>query len=243
MSFSDETSTDPIASRIRAEMERRDWSQRNLADRALLGEATVFRLLKGQYSRKTLRKVEAALGLELLDSSGGIARLASNIEIAEAEYGGYLRSLYDHYEAEYFLFRPSYAVPGHIYFYPFDIEWSSSPAGLKFFDRNPGFEQSGMVSVASGTPFIHFPTQDQGSSRLITAHHMPPNLEIIRGVILSLGYQDSYDLRPVAAPIILQKMNDELKKLAPDIGTIDQDDSRVGHVKIELSRVFLPQFL
>ena len=47
------------------ELDRRAWSQRRLADKALLGEATVFRLLKGDYSNKTLRKVEKALGLEL----------------------------------------------------------------------------------------------------------------------------------------------------------------------------------
>ena len=243
MSFSNDISTDPIAERIRAEMERRDWSQRNLADRALLGEATVFRLLKGKYSRKTLRKVEAALGLELLDSLGGLAHLPSDVELADAEYGGYLRSLYDHYEAEYFLFRPSYVNPGQICFYPFDIEWSDGPSGLKFFDRNPGFEQSGMVSVASGTPFIHFPTQDQGSSRLITAHHMPPNLNIIRGVILSLGYQENRDLRPVSAPVILQKINEELQELLSDIGMIDRDDPRIRHIAGELTQSFAPQFL
>ena len=243
MSFSDDTSVDPIAERIRAEMERRDWSQRNLADRALLGEATVFRLLKGKYSRKTLRKVEQALGLELLNSLGGTVHLSPEVELADTKYGGYLRSLYDHYEAEYFLFRPSYANPGQIYFYPFDIEWSDEPGGLKFYDRNPGFEQSGMVSVASGTPFIHFPTQDQGSSRLITAHHMPPNLNMIRGMILSLGYQKNYDLRPVSSPIILQKMSDELKLLQPDIGTININDPRIAHIRQELERVFEPQFL
>ena len=224
-------------------MERRDWSQRNLADRALLGEATVFRLLKGKYSRKTLRKVEGALGLELLDKLGGTVGRSSGVELADAKYGGYLRSLYDHYEAEYFLFRPSYANPGQIFFYRFDIEWSSEPAGLKFIDRNPGFEQSGMVSVAAGTPFIHFPTQDQGSSRLITAHHMPPNLETIRGVILSLGYQDHKNLRPVAAPIILQKINEDLMALQPLIGSLAIDDPRVSDIAGLMGKLLDEQFL
>ncbi len=224
-------------------MERRDWSQRNLADRALLGEATVFRLLKGQYSRKTLRKVETALGIDLIDQAGGSDHRPAEMELADAPYGSYPRSLYDHYEAEYFLFRPSYLNPGKIFFYPFDIEWSDRPSGLMFFDRNPGFEQSGMVSVAVGTRFIHFSTQDQGSARLITAHHMPPNLDIIRGLILSLGYQGQSDLRPVASPVILQKIDGKLADLKDHAGVIDRDDPRIAHIGAELSHLFEPQFL
>lgn len=224
-------------------MERRDWSQRNLADRALLGEATVFRLLKGQYSRKTLRKVEVALGLDLIGQLSGSGVFSREVELADGLYGSYPRSLYDHYEAEYLLFRPSYISPGKIYFYPFGIEWSNKPAGLKFFDRNPGFEQSGMVSVAVGTRFIHFCTQDQGSARLITAHHMPPNFDIIRGLILSLGYRGDSDLRPVASPVILQKMNDELEEMKADQGVTDRKDPRLAHIADELSRLFEPQFM
>jgi len=224
-------------------MERRDWSQRNLADRALLGEATVFRLLKGQYSRKTLRKVDAALGLNLIGQLSGAAPFPAEVELADAPYGSYPRSLYEHYEAAYLLFRPSYISPGKIYFYRFDIEWSDQPAGLKFFDRNPGFEQSGMVSVAVGTRFIHFSTHDQGSARLITAHHMPPNLDVIRGLILSLGYRGDSDLRPVASPVILQKMNDELAQLDVKKGVLARDDPKLAHIADELSRLFEPQFM
>lgn len=55
-----------LADHIRAEMGRRDWTQRDLADRAKVPLRTLGDLLKGGHTRlpNSVPKVEAALGWE-----------------------------------------------------------------------------------------------------------------------------------------------------------------------------------
>ena len=54
--------TDLIVARIRDEIARKGWSQTKLAEKALLGDATIFRFFRGDYTIKTLRRIEQALG-------------------------------------------------------------------------------------------------------------------------------------------------------------------------------------
>ena len=42
--------TDPIVARIRDEIARKGWSQTRLAEKALLGDATIFRFFRGDYT-------------------------------------------------------------------------------------------------------------------------------------------------------------------------------------------------
>ena len=97
--------SDDALERVRVDLDRRGWSQRDLADKALVGESTIFRLLKGEYSTKTLRKVERALGIDPTDATALAATFA------RIEYGGYSRELYAYYEQDYVCVRQSFAEP------------------------------------------------------------------------------------------------------------------------------------
>lgn len=220
---------DPAIARVRDALERRGWSQRTLADRTLLGESTVFRLLKGQYTPKTLRKVERAL--DLLDETGPAGGHAP-VTIADVCYGGYVRELYRHYEGRYVCLRPSFADPeAMLSAYPLTIAWSDAERGLTFSDGNPGYEQTGMVTVPTGTQFLHFVTLDNGSARLITAYHMPPGDAMIRGVVLTFANPRGRELYPAVAPILMVCQGDHVRDQAPDlsdlVGLIARSDARL----------------
>lgn len=183
--------------RIRDDMDRLGWSQRDLADKALVGESTIFRLLKGEYSTKTLRKVERALGIDPTDATALAATFA------RIEYGGYSRELYSYYEQDYVCVRQSFADVERIMVYPLSIAWDEDTGALVFRDQNPGYEQSGVITVPTGTQFLHFVTLDRGSARLITAYHMPENDRVIRGMIMTFANPQGRKLQPAATPIVM----------------------------------------
>ena len=125
----------------------------------LTGESTIFRLLRGQYSRKTLVKVQRALDLEDVSPPKRQA-------FASTELGGYVREIFAHYEGDFRLVRTTFEESEDVMVYPMRIYWSDDEPGLVFEDSNPGYEQSGNIMVPAGTPFVHFVTYDRGSARL-----------------------------------------------------------------------------
>ena len=223
--------------RIRDELDRRAWSQRRLADKALLGEATVFRLLKGDYSTKTLRKVERALDLQLDDPPGG------DVTVADMSVGGYVKQLYEYYCGEYLCVKPAFKDRGLYYTYRMDINWSDEKNCLIFQDFNPSYEQTGTIMVSQGTQFVHFLTCDQGSARLITAYHMPSSRNTIRGISLTLANPKGRVLYPAAYPIIMKRVTPETAFWHDMSGFVPRDDSRMQAFHKEFEEMDLTPML
>lgn len=201
-----ETANNPRTSdgvdHIRDDLDRRGWSQRDLADRAKVGESTIFRLLKGEYTTKTLRKVERALGIDPTDATALAATFA------RIEYGGYSRELYSYYERDYVCVRSSFTDAACVTVYPMRISWDEDTGALVFRDQNKGYEQSGVITVPTGTQFLHFVTLDRGSARLITAYHMPENDLVIRGMVMTFANPQGRKLQPAAASIVMFPLSD-----------------------------------
>ncbi|MBI1386491.1 MAG: hypothetical protein GC150_16405 [Rhizobiales bacterium] len=234
---------DPAVERIRGEMERRGWSQRLLADRSLVGESTIFRLLRGQYSRKTLVKVEAVLGLEGPASPGpaqppgAAATVAGAGGVAATSLGGYSRAIFSHYEGEYRCVRPTFTGTPEVMVYPFSIAWDEGEPGLVFVDRNPGYGQRGVVMVPPGSTLVHFVTLDRGSARLITAYHISFGETDIRGAVLTIANPRGRDLYPAAGPLVLARVlgaDDPIGGLA---GRVSRNDPRLGRVRAMLDQM------
>lgn len=131
---------DPIVARIRDEIARKGWSQTKLAEKALLGDATIFRFFRGDYTIKTLRRIEQALGIDL---DGEKAQSDEMNMIANIQYGGYNKQLYDYYEGDYICLRPAFVDADRYMVYQMEIYWSDIGPGLMFRDKNPGYEQGG----------------------------------------------------------------------------------------------------
>ncbi|MEL6746838.1 MAG: helix-turn-helix transcriptional regulator [Pseudomonadota bacterium] len=254
---------DQAVRRIQYEMDKRGWSQRMLADKALVGESTIFRLFRGQYTRKTLVKVEHALGLEtstyssptygaltglMNGASGERQRVdfshvlnaqaeqhghepARSTEVADLSFGGYARKLFEHYQGEYRVVRPAFSSYEQVIAYRFDMVWSNDPAGIAFHDRNPGYEQRGMLLVPSGTPLIHLLTCDAGCARLITAYHLPPGRRTISGVALTIANPTGRQLFPASVPICLVKLGGSEDPMREIMGLMSADDHRLDPIR------------
>ncbi len=262
MASSNPPQLDQAVRRIQFEVDKRGWSQRMLADKALVGESTIFRLFRGQYTRKTLVKVEQALGLEpstftsptfgRTAAANGMAALQApridfshtlneqsdrapvaqvDKEVADLSFGGYAHRLYEHYIGEYRLIRPGFAVPDRVVSYAFDMKWSNDPAGIAFHDRNPGYEQRGMLMVPSGTPLIHLLTCDAGCSRLITAYHMPVGRRTMSGVLLTIANPEGRQLYPASVPVCLVKLMGPADPMKDALGTLDANHASLFAIR------------
>lgn len=209
--------------RVRVVLDKRGWSQRRLADEAILGEATIFRLMKGEYSTKTRRKIEAVLGLDAAGKEEGrpVSRVAS------VQNGGYSRELYSYYEGDYLCVRPAFSKTRKFVVYQMNIHWSEEGQGLEFEDNNPGHQQSGMIMLPMGTQYLHFITRDRGSARLITAYHMPQNSSSIKGLMLTFANPKGHDIFPAMVPIIMQRIPEGDLEWRSLTGLVDQEDPRV----------------
>ena len=91
-----------------------------------LGEATVFRFLKGQFTRKTLRKIEQALELSTCP------RRSNSAELAEPKLGSYPRELYEYLEGDYMFVRPAFSDADKVLHLPDDDRVVGS-------SKRPGF--------------------------------------------------------------------------------------------------------
>ena len=225
-----------IAEQIRLELEKRGWSQRKLADKAMLGEATIFRLMKGDYSRKTLLKIEAILELDLTHTK---APAHSGATVSSIQNGGYLRELYDYYQGNYICVRPAFINQTHYTVYQMRIEWSEEEASLVFFDQNPRHEQKGVITVPIGTQYLHFLTQDKGSVRLITAYHMPQNRNSLRGLSLTFANPKGHDFYPAAVPIVMRRITKQTQQWSGLHGFIEKTDPLVAVFNEEFEEIAL----
>lgn len=202
-----------IAAKIRDELDRRGWSQRQLADKAMLGEATVFRLLKGDFSRKSLLKVQEVLGRSFDNAQ------SEPVRVADLAYGAYARDLYDYYEGDYICLRAAFADPDKLVVYEMEIFWCNETRALVFVDRTPGYEQRGTIHVPTGTQFLHFITLDNGSARLITAYHMPPKGTYMRAMLMTFANPKGRELYPAASPLLMfrRDADPDLAELKPGL--------------------------
>lgn len=233
---------DAIVARIRDEIARRGWSQAKLAEHALLGDATIFRFFRGDYTVKTLRRIEQALGIDIEAEK---KRRVNESVVANVLYGGYHRDLYAYYEGDYICLRPGFIDPDRYMVYQMDIYWSDLGPGLMFRDKNPGYEQGGQILVPIGTPFLHFLTMSHGSARLMTMYHMARGKSVMRGLSLTISSQKKgTDLHPAATPILIHRIDEQhpewrgltglVRKDHPAIGDLHRQFVELGHDPILL---------
>jgi class 3 adenylate cyclase len=157
--------------------------------------------------------------------------------IADLAYGGYVRPVYGYYEGHYLCVRPAFSDPARYVVYPMTIEWSDSEGALRFSDRNPGFEQRGIITIPTGASYIHFVTLEAGSVRLITAHHMPETHTRTLGLMLTLANPKGRMLTPAAAPIVIERTDRNPLPYAGLVGLVARNDPRLATFPHELLAV------
>ncbi len=213
--------TDPVVARIRDEIARKGWPQTKLAEKALLGDATIFRFFRGDYTIKTLRRLEQALGIDI---EGENTRADVVNMVANISHGGYNKQLYDYYEGDYICLRPAFVDADRYMIYQMEIYWSDIGPGLMFRDKNPGYEQGGQILVPIGTSFLHFLTMSSGSARLMTMYHMARGKKVMRGLSLTISSQvQGTDLHPAATPILFHRIDEKHPEWRDLTGLVRRD--------------------
>ncbi len=180
-------------------MQREHLSQKQLADRAKLSPSTVYRALQGDFSDKTLKSIEKALNLQLSQEK------TVSEKFSDKEYGAYSREVYAHYEGLYKCIRPLFTKEDHVIVYYMRTYWSEEEGCFLFSEINDNYAHSGKIFIPPNVPFLHFLTSETGSLRLITACHLPGNVNILRGIVLTLAHPSRMDFLPGAAEILMFK--------------------------------------
>ncbi len=190
---------DKIIHRMRDELQRQRLSQKQLADRAKLSASTVYRALRGDFSDKTLKSIEKALNAQFSQEK------IANEKFSDRTYGAYSREVYSHYEGYYKCIRPLFTKDDQVIVYYMHTYWSEEENCFLFSEINDSYSHSGKIFIPPNVPFLHFLTCETGSLRLITACHLPGNLNILRGIVLTLAHPSRMDFLPAAAEILMFK--------------------------------------
>ena len=194
----------------RARLEKH-WTKKQLAERAGYDEKTLYNLLSGgDVHDKTVFDFCQALGVEMPTPD------TRKVEIAPDLLGGYARSIYDEYEGNYRIYRPSFADPHKIYKYAMRITWDEVDSHFRFVtsykldprEPNGAKTHGGPVSISAVTNLVHFVVSFRGSVRLVTVTKMRKADGVMRGS-MATHFEDLNFFRPTLCPIVIQKNVDE----------------------------------
>ena len=221
----------------RARLEKR-WTKKQLAERAGYDEKTLYNLLSGgEVHDKTIYDFCEALGIDMPTPTN------KKIEIAPDLLGGYSRSIYDEYEGNYRIYRPSFADPDRIYKYAMRIVWDEVDSHFKFTTsykidvREPSGAKthSGPVSISAVTNLVHFVVTFRGSVRLVTVTKMRKADGVMRGS-MATHFEDLNFFRPTLCPIVIQKDLDasETFNVQEHIKMLCADDEEWGFAKEQI---------
>lgn len=251
--------SDPISTKekrkigqlVREEMERNEdaWEQesasdlicapKQLIDATGLSDKTIYKALKGEFSDRTLRKIETAFGRKFQLKSGGDATL-----VADECYGGYARSQVEYAEGEYFVVRPIFkeTAKNSLYMYCLRIQWGTKANGLYFeeYDRtDPKFENSGYAYYAGDRPYLTFFSDHKGSLRMLTVTkpEEDDSMKSMFGLLSTMRIPRRGVFVPVATPIVLRLQADEqLAKHFESGSLIRSSDEVYNHASDLLDR-------
>ncbi len=179
-------------------------------------DKTVARVLAGEEVRDdAVIDVCQALGIEaklvnLLDNP------VDNVEVADNEYGGYLRSTHRQFDGQYYLYRESFTEIGGIFQSVLKITWSNKDHRYKFaeyyeIDQDlPSGARShvGDVYMSSYTNLVHLLTVYEGSLRVATLTKLREPSGIMRGCILTQVETLTF-FQPTVSAIVLKKLKDD----------------------------------
>jgi hypothetical protein len=162
------------------------------------------------------------------------------------DVGGYSRDNATEIEGQYVCFRPGFSNPAVINAYHMRIRWDDRLGSLVFQEEDRVdriHTQSGQVFIPDGKPFISLVTIDKGAVRVITVNR-PDEHGIARGLIFTLSNPKGVNFIPACAPVVLQKLGDEERKiglLKPDTPDYKRYIEQLNTVAPDFGLVALPE--
>jgi hypothetical protein len=223
-----------IASAIQRYLDANGLARKDLI-REHLSKSSIEKLFQGDFTERTLNKVEGILKTSFRKSSAG------RDDTADRSVGGYVFDAVEYLQGDYLCVRPMFANPANFNAYLVTISWSDERKCLVFEEKSRfdgKYRQKGTVHIPFGTAYMNLVSSSAGNVRTILLS-LPDSDDLMRGIILTLSNPKGSVYIPVASPIVLRKLG---KAEAPELGIIAENHRCHGEYQSSLATVLTEEF-
>ena len=223
-----------IASAIQRYLDANGLARKDLI-REHLSKSSIEKLFQGDFTERTLNKVEGILKTSFRKSSAG------RDETADRAVGGYVFDAVEYLQGDYLCVRPMFADPANFNAYLVTISWNDERKCLVFEEKSRfdgKYRQKGTVHIPFGTAYMNLVSASAGNVRTILLS-LPDSDDLMRGIILTLSNPKGSVYIPVAAPIVLRKLG---KAEQPELGIITENQRSHGEYQSSLATVLTEEF-
>jgi hypothetical protein len=223
-----------IASAIQRYLDANGLARKDLI-REHLSKSSIEKLFQGDFTERTLNKVEGILKTSFRKSSAG------RDDTADRSVGGYVFDAVEYLQGDYLCVRPMFANPANFNAYLVTISWSDERKCLVFEEKSRfdgKYRQKGTVHIPFGTAYMNLVSSSAGNVRTILLS-LPDSDDLMRGIILTLSNPKGSVYIPVASPIVLRKLR---KAEEPELGVITENQLSHGEYQSSLATVLTEEF-
>jgi hypothetical protein len=223
-----------IASAIQRYLDANGLARKDLI-REHLSKSSIEKLFQGDFTERTLNKVEGILKTSFRKSSAG------RDDTADRSVGGYVFDAVEYLQGDYLCVRPMFANPANFNAYLVTISWNDERKCLVFEEKSRfdgKYRQKGTVHIPFGTAYMNLVSSSAGNVRTILLS-LPDSDDLMRGIILTLSNPKGSVYIPVAAPIVLRKLR---KAEEPELGVITENQRSHGEYQSSLATVLTEEF-
>lgn len=223
-----------IASAIQRHLDANGLARKDLI-REHLSKSSIEKLFQGDFTDRTLNKVEGILKTSFQRQA------AVRDDTAAKSVGGYVFDAVEYLQGDYLCVRPMFANPLNFNAYLISIAWSDAQKCLVFEEKSRfdgKYRQVGTVYIPFGTAFMNLVSSSAGNVRTVLLS-LPDTEDMMRGIISTLSNPKGSIYIPVAAPIVLRKLRAGEE---PELGVITRDNRRYGEYQSWLATVLSEEF-
>ena len=223
-----------IASAIQRHLDAIGLARKDLI-REHLSKSSIEKLFQGDFTERTLNKVEGILKTSFQRQP------KAREDTAAKSVGGYVFDAVEYLQGDYLCVRPMFANPANFNAYLISITWSDAQKCLVFEEKSRfdgKYRQIGTVYIPFGTAFMNLVSSSAGNVRTILLS-LPDSEDMMRGIISTLSNPKGSIYIPVAAPIVLRKLRGGEE---PELGVIARDNRRYAEYQSWLATVLTEEF-
>jgi hypothetical protein len=223
-----------IANTIQRHLDAIGLARKDLI-REHLSKSSIEKLFQGDFTERTLNKVEGILKTSFQRQP------KAREDTAAKSVGGYVFDAVEYLQGDYLCVRPMFANPANFNAYLISITWSDAQKCLVFEEKSRfdgKYRQIGTVYIPFGTAFMNLVSSSAGNVRTILLS-LPDSEDMMRGIISTLSNPKGSIYIPVAAPIVLRKLRAGEE---PELGVIARDNRRYAEYQSWLTTVLTEEF-
>jgi hypothetical protein len=224
-----------IATAIQRYLDANGLARKDLI-REHLSKSSIEKLFQGEFTERTLNKVEGILKTSFRAPSAPLRE-----ETADRSVGGYVFDAVAYLQGDYLCVRPMFANPANFNAYLITISWSDERKCLVFEEKSRfdgKYRQQGTVHIPFGTAYMNLVSANAGNVRTILLS-LPDSDGMMRGIISTLSNPKGSVYIPVAAPMVLRKLR---KAEEPELGIIAENHRRHDEYRSWLATVLTEEF-